>query len=157
MVSFTPEQWAKFWSRVLFTDRCWIWITRRGSPWNGYGCIYVDGIKYRSHVLSHEYFIGPVQTGLEVCHHCDNKPCVNPAHLFLGTHAENCADAAAKGRMPRGSRAARAKLTEEDIPIIRAMRAGGVSTQEIGIRYGVDRSAIYKILWRRRWRHVPVS
>lgn len=151
----TAENWKKFWSKVQFTNGCWNWTTRSGIL-KYYGCISFNHKQYKAHILSYEYFYGQsVPPGLEVCHHCDNAPCVNPEHLFVGTHAQNLADASAKGRTPRGSRDGNSKLKEDDIPNIRALSAEGVSGIAIGKWYGVDPSTIYKILWGKRWRHVP--
>lgn len=84
-----------FWRNVDRHGACWIW---RGScNSKGYG-------QYRglgAHRISYEFYFGPIPDGLFICHHCDNPPCVNPNHLFEGTHADNIRDRNRKGRLPR--------------------------------------------------------
>jgi len=87
---------ALFWSLVEKTSDCWVW--RGGFDSRGYGRIYRNGKRRGTHRISYEMANGPITNGLFVCHHCDNRPCVKPDHLFLGTHIDNMQDSVKKGR-----------------------------------------------------------
>jgi hypothetical protein len=133
---------------------CWIWQRARSKA--GYGQLSVGGKVRYAHVLSFECFVGERPSGAEVCHRCDNPPCINPDHLFAGSHHQNMLDATAKGRMgPRvpakGERCGSAKLTESDVLAIR--RAVG-TTIAIGRQYGVDRTLVGKIRRKEIWGHL---
>jgi hypothetical protein len=133
-------------------DACW--------PWTGtihhrrYGVIGDNkNRQYLAHRVSYERAHGPIPPGLYVCHTCDNPPCVNPAHLFVGTDADNQADKARKGRAPRGERNKAAKLTAEDVRAIRALYPA-LSQQAIANRFGVHQSIVSDIVRGETWTHV---
>lgn len=128
---------------------CWLWT---GYPQaEGYGKMRLEGRLQWAHRAAWRLFVGPVPTGLDVLHHCDNPPCVNPAHLFIGTHRDNMADARQKGRFPRGSAHWRARLTEDDVKVI---RASSESHRVLAARYGVSDATIGRVRSRRNWAHV---
>jgi len=122
------------------------------------------------HILAHRYSwqltYGPIPPGLFVCHRCDNRPCVRPDHLFLGTNAENTADRMHKGRgsvgdrhwtrqrpaaVLRGERHPRTHLTAADITDIRAAVAGGVPQGQVATRYRVARTTVGAIVRMETW------
>lgn len=148
----------RFWEKVKIgpADDCWIW---QGKPVGGYGRITIGGSVIRAHRLSWQLAHGPIPEGMLVCHNCpggDNPLCVNPAHLFLGTNADNTADKIAKGRAryAQGSRVSGAKLTEADVLVIRDLRADGHTYQRIAARFRVSERAISRITRGEGWGHV---
>jgi hypothetical protein len=131
---------------------CWLWTG--AMTWgNGYGNIGYRGRAHGAHRASYETFVGPIPPGLCVCHRCDVRACVNPAHLFLGDHKANMADMRQKGRHARlsGSRAPGAILHEANITPIRRLIADDFSNREIGFWFGVSPDVINAIRAGRSW------
>ena len=128
---------------------CWVWQLKLDSY--GYGRTNVRSQPVKAHRASYEAFVGPIKAGALVCHRCDNRACVNPDHLFLGTHADNSADMTKKSRQARGARLARSKLSEADV---RAIRADARPHSKIAPLYGVSRTQIRYVRERKVWRHV---
>jgi hypothetical protein len=125
--------------------QCWLWLASRNKF--GYGMFKTDGRKIaRAHRVAYELANGPIPKGLSVCHSCDNRNCVNPAHLFLGTHADNMRDCANKGRFGRSA------LTPELVSEIRGLLSSGARQAEIVRRYGLSRSAVCRIAAGTVWR-----
>lgn len=127
---------------------CWEWTGAKGD--------YGHGLHNRSrvHRLVYEAIYGPIPSGLEVCHHCDNPPCFRPDHLFLGSHADNMADMARKGRSRGPRRPWKKRLTPDSVRAIRAASAAGASRNALGREYGVSAGCIRLVVTRQTWRHV---
>lgn len=156
------DQVARFWSKVEKTDTCWLW--RSSAETKHYGQFSIGRTPYSAHRFAYELTYGPIPEGLDVCHRCDVRACVNPEHLFLGTALDNSRDMVEKGRSMRGrpgtARPCRGvnhplhKLTEADVKQIRTEQAAGVGPSEIARRFNVTRTLIVAIVKRRTWAHV---
>lgn len=133
-------------------NSCWEWNGTRND--RGYGKLYYRNRQYRAHRVSYELHHGSIPDGVDICHKCDNPPCVNPNHLFVGTRQVNVNDMVAKGRDLHGERAHHAKLREQDIIEIRALCAAGIPQKEVAERFGVIRRTISFVVSRQTWRHV---
>ena len=94
---------------------CWLWVA---ADRKGYGAFWYEGSHSPAHRISYALYKGEVPDGLHVCHRCDTPACVNPDHLFLGTHTDNMRDKVAKGRERNGDR--NKKITDEEVEEIRA-------------------------------------
>jgi hypothetical protein len=150
----TDAEYIRSRVRINPETQCWEWT---GKPHTrGYGVTQRRGKRYYVHRFSFATFVGPVN-GMNVCHRCDNPICCNPSHLFLGTQADNLADARAKGRlfapppMP-GEKNPRAKLTATDVAIIRARAAAGESKRSIARDFHVSDNQICWIVSRKEWK-----
>jgi hypothetical protein len=138
-----------FWSKVVRGNGCWEWVGTRGSI--GYGVLYLKGKQVYAHRTAWETVNGPIPAGLYVCHTCDNRLCVRPEHLFLGTHLDNITDAVAKGRNAKGEMVGTSKLTDDKV---RAVRAAQGSGREIGLEFNLHQSTVSRIKRHEIWAHV---
>jgi hypothetical protein len=145
----------RFWKRVDKSGDCWLWTG--GKHDFGYG-IFSPGRYTRiyAHRFSYELHYGPVPDGLYVLHRCDNPPCVNPAHLWLGTHLDNTADRHRKGRSRGhdliGEDHPRAKLTAAQVHDIRERYASGqASGVQLAREFGVRPTNISRIVLGQTW------
>lgn len=152
---------AQFWQKVSADTRdgCWEWVGARFPK--GYGCVTRRGTPstpkthtWRAHRYSWFLAHGPIPEGMVVCHRCDNPPCVNPDHLFLGTQKENQEDMVRKLRGRYGIRNGRAVLTEDDVRTIRRRYQDGETQQSLAEAFGVKGVTIQALISRRTWKHV---
>ena len=175
------DNWDKFWASVgkngpvvehaQHLGPCWVWNGRK--VWNGYGIVQVGGFQVLAHRWSWELHRSAIPKGSLVLHKCDNRACVNPNHLFLGSHMDNTRDMIKKGRcrppsgdrhywklhpeiVPKGETAPRAKLKTAQVLDIRARYADGrVTMRELAAEFAVHETTILLIVHRKRWKCLP--
>lgn len=150
---------ARFWSKVDVRgpDECWMWVASKDGGGYGWFAGCGSGRGHSAHRVSWALANGPIPVGSGyhgtcVLHRCDVRLCVNPAHLFLGTAADNMTDKAAKGRASRlrGEANGQARLTEETVASIRSDRARGMSERRLAAKYGISRSHTHAIVSGKR-------
>lgn len=128
---------------------CWEWTG--GKFHNKYGQFGINRKHYYAHRVSYALFVDMIPDGMEVCHSCDNPGCVNPKHLFLGTHQENINDKVRKNRQAKGENQGRHKLSEQNIYQIREMLEQDYTQQEIANIFGVSQVQICHIKSGGHW------
>jgi hypothetical protein len=147
----------RFWDKVKKSNGCWTWTA--GQMGAGYGCLYVATMKrmLQAHRVSWMLHHGSLPPkGVGVLHRCDNRLCVRPDHLFLGTQEDNVRDCREKGRWNdrRGSKNARSVLRESDIPEIRRRAKAGTTRAQLAREYGITWAAMRDVVNGKHWRHV---
>lgn len=151
---YTPKDIERFWSKVNIGnfDDCWEW-TSYCFP-RGYGRFALYYKTYGAHRIAWILTFGEIPKGLQVCHHCDNRKCCNPSHLFLGTHQDNVDDKVHKSRQARnkGELSGTHKLTTMQVEEIReCYRMGLIRQWQLAKKYGVTQQTISKIVNYQRW------
>lgn len=146
------ETRSRFASKFRVTPSCWEWSGVRDR--RGYGKFW-DGLTHaKAHRASYRLYVGPIENGMHVLHRCDNPACVNPNHLFLGTHADNMEDKTRKGRSigaHAGENHHFARLTPDAVLAIRAeMRPYRL----IAADYGISMSYVGDIRRGIAWKHI---
>lgn len=150
MSSKRPDKKNAFEAHFIKSDGCWIWEWFKDK--DGYGLFPYARRQHRAHVFALELDGRPVSKEKPfACHRCDNPSCVNPAHLYPGTHLDNIRDAESRGRIPRGESCYQAKLTEKDV---RAIRLAQGTHDEIAESFGVSRTNVTLIRLRKTWKHI---
>ena len=155
--NYTSDE-DRFWSKVSKTDYCWNWIASLDD--HGYGQFWIRGATYPwkasrvAYMLSHGVYPGDKH----VLHSCDNSKCVNPDHLFLGTHLENMQDMVNKGRSCKGRKGRsgvknnNVKLTPENVLLMRSIYKSGECTQmELAEMFGIGQSQVSRIIRGEHW------
>lgn len=148
----------RFLEKIELDGECWIWTAAQRG---GYGQFWPGGDRekirlVKAHRWSFEHYSNSkIPDGMEVCHSCDRPLCVNPEHLWLGTHFDNLRDSSVKGRQGVNSRAknGRAKLTEKEVQTIRSEATGHFGeVSKLARRYGVGTGTMSKILKNQTWK-----
>lgn len=155
-VEFTESEYAHAFFRKVDTlshpGGCWVWTAAKNE--HGYGVSCRQGRMRKAHRQCLAFFGVTIPDGLFVLHECDNPPCVNPAHLRLGTAKDNTQDSKQKRRNNYGERNGMAVLTEAQVREIRTLYDAGESQGSIGCKFGVTSRTVSKIVLRQRWLHV---
>jgi len=161
----TADEIKRFWALVSVgtSNDCWEWsgfLTKKG-----YGMFGVGDRTRRANRVAWTIQNGPIPQGLLVCHHCDNPPCCNPSHLFLGTHMDNMRDMVEKGRSPipsffenfvRGEKQHSAKLTDSKVlNMCQRYKNGDITFESLATEYGISKFACRLAIQGRTWKHVP--
>lgn len=141
----------RFWAKVDKTPTCWLWQGAKAS--SGYGICTIDGKNHSAHRLSWQWANKgkKIPKGHVLLHKCDNPLCVRPSHLEPGTQQHNVDDRVEKQRSARGKGNGRARLDQDDIKKIKALRETGMTESAIATMFNVGRSTISNILHNRTW------
>ncbi len=152
----TGEVLARFMERIQVGPGCWEWMGTKDQ--HRYGRFAHENRDWLAHRLAYAAFIGPIAPGELVLHHCDNPPCVSPAHLFAGSHQDNSADAANKGRFPWRQPVpemprlpGKGPLPADRIAEMRRLLREGYTQRQVARILGVDHSTVSRIHRGRRW------
>ena len=157
----------RFWDKVDDSggpDACWPWTAGKCA---GYGIISIDGRSRRANRVAYELVNGPIPDGMFVCHHCDNKSCCNPAHLYAGSPKDNHDDAVECGAIvfrkhpfppSHGEKNVKAKLSNADVRTIRSLYTPETRTpasdRALADRFDVSPLTIYRVIVRKIWTHI---
>jgi hypothetical protein len=161
----TTSELERFTSKYIVNEAtgCWEWMT--GLDQCGYGQFHSNVISSgKAHRWAYTHYVGDIGDGMGVLHKCDNRRCVNPEHLFLGTQKDNVRDAMSKGRATcqnyrtftpmLGESHPQAKLNNQSVLEIMSLHRGGASNVAIALLYGVNHSQIANIVNGKKWNHV---
>ena len=148
---------VRFWNLVCRSspNGCWNWMASINV--HGYGQFHGFGRHDLAHRFSWTIHYCEVPRGMQVCHHCDNRICVNPDHLFLGTLHDNMADMMRKGRQAKGEAKPLAKLSESDVILMRLKRSAGERQSALGSEFGINPATVSRICRGHTWKHLNGS
>ena len=154
-IKIKPE--VRFWKFIEKTDYCWNW--KGGRSGNGYGYFSEEwNHQVRAHRFSYELHKGKIPEGMVLCHACDNKICVNPEHLWVGTSGDNTRDAVKKGLMGGGEANPNSHLTWRDVKRIRELYATNEYSQKsLGSMFGVCQVQVGEIVRHKSWITIPAG
>ena len=147
-----PSIESRFWSKVDKSGDCWNW-TKAIYINTGYGRFFVSrGKAVGAHRKAWELSKGPIPNGMNVLHHCDNRRCVNPSHLFIGTHSDNVHDKVSKNRCnTAGIHNSQSKLDDDKV---RFIRASSLTHIALASMFGVSETIIWCVKNNKTWNHV---
>ncbi len=136
----------RFWAKVDKSGECWVWT---GARWSfGHGAVSINRVVHGAHRISWQFANGEIPDGMNVLHHCDNPPCVNPAHLYLGSFADNGRDMAVRAR-------GRNKLTFDQVREARTRAALGESLESIARGLPVCSASVRSAVRGLTYAHIP--
>ncbi len=160
--SLSNSDKERFWGKAdkRGPDECWEWNAAKDNA--GYGWFYLCGKMYRAHRISWVVENGSIPEGKLILHKCDNPPCVNPGHFFIGVQKDNVLDMERKSRASHpsgafhGSRTHPEKLSLTDLKVleIRKCYSEGESQVKIAGRFGISQSQVSRTINRRNWAHI---
>lgn len=146
---YSKDRTEAFWSKVRrHPTECWEWLGNHHP--NGYGQ-FASKPAYR---FAAKECLDDFDAALHVCHRCDNRLCVRPSHLFMGTHLDNMRDRDNKGRTLRGGANGNSRLSESDVLVIRKMLSSGTTQPELARKFNVTQATISGIYRNKTWRHI---
>lgn len=157
----TLPEIERFFKFVKKGNGCWIWMGHKDNA--QYGRFTIRNVSaLLAHVVSYLLHNGPIKNGLHVLHTCDNPSCVNPKHLWLGTHQDNMNDRDKKGRgvirpTDRGEESNFAKLKDEHVIEIRRCVSLGAKQRDMAKRFGVKDSCVSSIINNKTWKHLKMK
>lgn len=147
------KQLVLFWEKVNVTlDGCWEWTAALYNSGGAY--FHRKNDSNSAYRFSFELHYGEIDKDLFVCHKCDNRKCVRPDHLFLGTCQDNMTDAVNKGRTAKGEVIKTSKLTSKDVLEIKALLNQGYTREYIASLFNVHHSNITYIATNKIWKHI---
>jgi hypothetical protein len=155
MMELKPKDLLRFESKFTkgAPEECWLWETSIST--NGYGRFSIGKTNVAAHRFSYLAYYGELPKGMSVCHKCDNRKCVNPTHLFLGTQADNMKDMSSKGRANNGGE--QTKLNFDQVVEIREKVFSGLKQKEVAAEYDIHPTNVSKIMNNVSWRGCVIT